>query len=102
MSEEIQEMNILTVVDEDGQEIECEILFTFDSAEYEKNYVVFAPIDDEYLDEDGYPEVHAMSYIPNENGEGMLTPIEDDAEWDMVEEIIASFIEEEEEDEPIS
>ena len=98
MAEEIEEMNRLTITSEDGQEIECEILFTFDSEEYNKSYVVFSPIGEEYVDEDGYPELHAASYTPNEDGEGVLLSIEDDAEWDMIEEIIASFLETEEED----
>jgi len=105
MLEETQEMNMLTVINEEGQEIECEILFTFDSAEYNKDYVVYMPIGDEYVDEDGYPEIHVSSYTTNEDGEGGgLEPIEDEAEWDMVEEVVASFLEAEEEeyDEPIS
>jgi len=97
MSEETQEMNVLTVIDEEGQEIECEILFTFDSAEYQKDYVVYMPIGDAYVDEDGYPEIHVSSYTTHEDGEGGgLEPIEDEAEWEMVEEVVASFIEEQE------
>jgi len=105
MSEELEEMNLLTVIDEEGQEIECEILFTFDSPEYKKDYVVYMPIGDEYIDEDGFPEIHVSSYTASEDGEGGgLEPIEDEAEWDMVEEVVASFIEaqDEEDDEPIS
>ena len=98
MAEEIMEMNRLTITNEDGLEIECEILFTFDSEEYEKSYVVFSPMGEEFVDEDGYPELHAASYTPNGEGEGVLTSIEDDAEWDMIEEIIASFLEAEDED----
>jgi len=100
----VEEMNRLTIINEDGQEIECEILFTFNSEDYEKDYVVFSPIGEEYVDDDGYPEIHAASYIPNEDGEGILTSIEDDEEWDMIEEAIASFLEAEaeEDDEPIS
>jgi len=102
MSEEIAEMNMLTVINEEGEEIECEILFTFDSPEYKKDYVVYMPIGDEYIDEDGYPEIHVSSYTTNEDGEGGgLEPIEDETEWDMIEEVVASFIEaQEEDDEP--
>jgi uncharacterized protein YrzB (UPF0473 family) len=100
------EMNTLTVIDENGQELEFEILFTFDSPEYNKNYVVYMSTDEADLDEDGYPEIHVSSYTVNEDGEGGgLEPIEDEAEWEMVEEIVASFIEEmeeEDDDEPIS
>lgn len=100
------EMNTLTVIDENGQELEFEILFTFDSPEYNKNYVVYMSTDEDDLDEDGYPEIHVSSYTVNEDGEGGgLESIEDEAEWDMVEEVVSSFIEEMEEaedDEPIS
>ena len=98
------EMNTLTVIDENGQELEFEILFTFDSPEYNKNYVVYMSTDETDLDEDGYPEIHVSSYTVNEDGEGGgLEPIEDEAEWDMVEEVVSSFIEEmEDDDNPIS
>jgi len=102
MAEEIQEMNKLTVINEEGQEIDCEILFTFDSAEYKKDYVVYMPIGDEYVDEDGYPEIHVSSFTASDDGEGGgLEPIEDEAEWEMVEEVIASFLEGEEEEDDI-
>jgi len=94
----VEKMDRLTIINEDHQEIECEIVFTFDSEEYEKNYVVFSPIGEEYVDEDGYPEIHAASYVPDEDGEGILASIEDDKEWDMIEEVIASFLEAEAEE----
>ena len=98
-------MNTLTVIDEAGNELEFEILFTFDSPEYQKNYVVYMSSDEAELDEDGYPEIHVSSYTVDENGEGGgLEPIEDETEWEMIEEVVASFIEsqEDDEDEPIS
>ena len=98
-------MNKLTVIDENGAELEFEILFTFDSEEYKKNYVVYMSADESNVDEDGYPEIHVSSYTVNENGEGGgLEPIEDESEWDMVEEVVANFIEDMEdiEDEPVS
>jgi len=98
MSENM-EMNSLTVIDDAGNEIECEILFTFDSPEYQKDYVVYMPVGDEYVDEDGYPEIHVSSYTQNADGEGGgLEPIEDEAEWDYVEEVVAQFIEAQEEE----
>ena len=85
------EMNTLTVIDENGQELEFEILFTFDSPEYNKNYVVYMSPDEADLDDDGFPEIHVSSYTVNEDGEGGgLEPIEDEAEWDMVEEASSS------------
>ena len=104
MLEENMEMNMLTVINEEGEEIECEILFTFDSDEYNKDYVVYMPIGDEYVDEEGYPEIHVSSYLTDESGEGGgLDPITDEAEWAMIEEVVASFLESEDmSDEPIS
>ena len=90
-----EEINMLTVIDEDGNEIECEILFTFDSEEYAKAYVVYTPLDEEFLDEEGYPQVHVSAYTVDESGnEGGLEPIEDEAEWDMVEEVVETFLSE--------
>jgi len=95
MSEKLEEMNTLIVITEDNQEVECEILFTFDSAEYQKDYVVYTPIGEEHVDEDGYPAVHVSSYLASANGAegGALEQIEDEAEWDMVEEVVATFLE---------
>lgn len=78
----------LTFIDEEGNEILCEILFTFSSEEFGKNYVLFYPVTNE--DEEDI-EVMAASYIPNENGEGELQPIETDEEWDLIEDVLAQF-----------
>ena len=92
------EENQLTVVDEEGNELLCEILFTFDSEEYNKSYVVYYPIgaegDDEELD------LHVSAYVPTEDEEGGdLLPVETDEEWDMIEEVINTFLESEEAEE---
>jgi len=92
------EENHLTVIDENGQEILCEILFTFDSEEYGKDYVVYSPLAAEFEDEDGLRDVHVSSYMPAEDGEGgSLEPIEDEQEWAMVEEVVNTFLEDEDE-----
>ena len=41
-----------TITNEEGKELECEVLFTFDSDEFKKNYIVFT---DNTLDENGRP-----------------------------------------------
>ncbi|MEG0823167.1 MAG: DUF1292 domain-containing protein [Erysipelotrichaceae bacterium] len=71
----------LFVNDEEGNEVEMEILFTFDNEEKSKNYVVFQ----NPANEDG--EVYASQY----DEEGNLLPVETDAEWEMIEEVIATF-----------
>ncbi|GHH97115.1 DUF1292 domain-containing protein [Neobacillus kokaensis] len=88
----------ITLVNDNGDEELFEILLTFDSDEFEKSYVLFYPVgasEDDEDDDDG--EVHAYSYIPTEEGGfGELMPIESDEEWDMVEEVFNTFLDDEE------
>ncbi len=90
--------NYLTVVDENGNESLCEILFTFDSDEFEKSYVFYVPV--ETKDDDEEIEVLCSSYVQEEDGSiGQLSPIENDDEWDMVEEVFNTYMNNMEEDE---
>ncbi|MCD7033004.1 DUF1292 domain-containing protein [Metabacillus sp. GX 13764] len=87
----------ITVVDEQGNEQLCEILFTFESDRFNKSYVLYYPISSDNEDEEEI-EIHASSFVPNDNGEdGDLEPIETEEEWDMVEEMLNTFFENEEE-----
>lgn len=89
--------NNITVIDEDGNEQLCEVLFTFDSEEFGKSYVLYYPIGAEDDDEDDI-EIHASAFTPTEDGEdGELMPIESDEEWDMIEEMLNTFLEEQDE-----
>ena len=78
--------NSLYVYDEDGNEKKMTILFTFDSDETGCQYVVFQDPDND----EG--EVFASRY----DDKGQLIPIESEAEWEMVEEVINTFVEDEE------
>ncbi|MCC3356618.1 DUF1292 domain-containing protein [Bacillus sp. REN16] len=85
----------ITVIDEQGNEILCEVLFTFESEEFGKSYVLYYPLSDENEDEEDI-EIHASSYSPSEDGEdGELQPIETEEEWDLVEEMLNTFLDEE-------
>ncbi|MEH7379848.1 DUF1292 domain-containing protein [Bacillus sp. JJ1533] len=85
----------ITVVDEQGNEILCEVLFTFESEEFGKSYVLYYPVSDENEDEEDI-EIHASSFSPSEDGEdGELQPIETEEEWDLVEEMLNTFLDEE-------
>ena len=82
--------NTFTIVDKDGKEIECEVLFTFESDETKKNYIVYT---DNSKDEEGNVKVYASIYNPNrENTE--LMPIETDCEWRVIETILDTIQEE--------
>jgi len=89
----------ITIVDESGNEQLCNVLFTFESDEFEKSYVLYYPIGAEE-DENEEIEIHASSFTPNEDGEdGELLPVESDAEWDMIEEMLSTFLDEQEDEE---
>jgi len=77
------EKMIIKVVDENGKEIECEVLFTFESSETNKSYVVYT---DDSKDEEGNTKVYASSYVASEDGEIKQTfPIETEEEWKIIE-----------------
>lgn len=84
------EQNYISVYDEEGNESLYEILFTFHSDDYEKDYVLLYPAG---TFEDDDIELMAFSYIENEAGEqGELQPLETDEEWDMIEEVLNTFL----------
>lgn len=86
--------NQLIFVDENGNEILCDIIFTYDSEEFNKSYVFFSPVGS--ADEDGKVEVGVASYTPTEGGVGELHAVETEEEWDMLEEVFNSFASEDE------
>jgi uncharacterized protein YrzB (UPF0473 family) len=51
------------------------------------------------LDDDEEDEYHAASFDPEDGDEGTLGQIETDEEWDLIEEVLESFLEDEEETE---
>lgn len=86
--------NNITIVDDNGNEQLCEVLFTFDSDKFNKSYVLYYPISTEGDDEE--IEIHASSYTPSEdNQDGELQPIETEEEWDMIEEMLNTYLDEE-------
>ena len=91
--------NNITVVDEEGNEQLCEVLFTFDSEEFGKSYVLYYPMGADDNDEEDI-EIHASAFMPSEDNEdGELMPIETDEEWEMIEEMLNTFLDEQEDEE---
>lgn len=82
--------SVFKVLGEDGKEIECEVLFTFESDETKKNYIVYT---DNTTDKDGNVKVYASVYDPN-NDKPDLQPIETEREWKIIETILESIQEE--------
>ncbi len=76
----------IIVKNENGDEIECDVLFTFDSEDTSKSYIVYT---DNTKDELGNTKVYANTFDDSENGE--LGTIETEEEWATIEQIFASI-----------
>ena len=79
----------IIIEDNDGNELEFDVLFTFDSEDTGKKYVLYYDANDE----------DAQVYSSIYDDDGNLYPIETPDEWDMIEEVFNSFMAEDEEDE---
>ena len=76
-----------TYMNDEGKSIECDVLFTFDSDEFKKSYIIFT---DNTLDENGNIKVYANTYDPS--GKDIdLGKIETDKEWEVIENLLASL-----------
>ena len=80
----MKEKMTFKAVDANGKEVECEVLFTFESEETKKNYMVYT---DNETDEEGNIKVYASIYNPDKP-ESDLIPIETESEWKIIETIL--------------
>lgn len=82
----------ITLVDDQGNEEPYEVLFTFHSDDYDKSYVLLYPA---AASEDEDIEVQAFSYDADDAGDvtsSDLHPIKSDEEWNMVEGVLNTFL----------
>lgn len=77
--------SFFTVTSKDGKETEYEILFTFESGDTCKKYMVYT---DGEKDSDGYIKTYASIYTEDEDGLLKLSKIEDEKEWNVVEKLL--------------
>ena len=90
--------NKMTFIDEQGKEVLCEILFTFRSEEFNKNYVIFFSEEDYQNNEK--IEIMAASLEEDENGNaGRLKQIVSEEEWALIKETIQDYLKSQKEDE---
>ena len=82
--------NKFKVVDKDGNETTFEILFTFESDETKKNYMVYT---DNTKDKEGNTRVYASIFEPDKEPLELF-PIETEREWKIIETILLSIEEE--------
>lgn len=82
----------ITLIDDQGNEELYEILFTFHSDDYDKSYVLLYPAS---AGEDEEIEVLAFSYDADAEGDvtsSDLHEIEADDEWNMVQGVLNTFL----------
>lgn len=91
----MEERLTFKIKNEEGNEVDCEALFTFESEETGKNYMVYT---DGTIDSEGNTKVYAGIYEPD-NKEGILQPIETEKEWKIIETILEEIQNEENEEE---
>lgn len=82
-----EEKMTFKIFNDAGEEIECEVLFTFESDETKKSYMVYT---DNTTDEEGNTKVYASIYEPSDE-EPKLQPIESDEEWSIIEGILSEI-----------
>lgn len=82
--------NYFTYIDNDGKKTECRILYTFDSEETKKSYIVYT---DDSKDEDGRYRTYASTFDPNKELSD-LGPIETEREWKLIEGILNNLTKE--------
>ena len=87
--------NIIRVINEKGEEVTCDVLFTFDSEETKKSYIVYT---DNSKDENGNVQVFASTYNPKEEKITSLGPVETEKEWKLIEAVLDSIQEQVRED----
>jgi uncharacterized protein YrzB (UPF0473 family) len=87
---EDKQENTFKIINENGEEVMCDILFTFDSEETKKSYIVYT---DNSKDEEGNVQVFASIYDPKEQDQ-KLEPIKTEQEWKVIETILNTLQEE--------
>ena len=69
-----------------GKEISCDIIMTFKDEGNNISYIVYT---DGTKDKDGDLEIYASRYVI-ENGDYILNPIENEYEWNLVDNVLES------------
>lgn len=79
-----QSKNEFEIVNDKGESVKCNALFTFESDETNKNYIIYT---DNTTDEEGNKKVYASTFDPKDDNP-ILGPIETEKEWKIIEDIL--------------
>ncbi len=74
------------IVDNNGQKVDCEVVDLFKDESNNINYIIYT---DGTKSENDKLEVYASRYVL-ENGKYFLKDIENDYEWDLIDNFLAS------------
>lgn len=85
--------SVIVIKNEKGEEIEAEVICTFDSEQTQKSYLVFT---DYTTDESGAWKTYAYSYDPSGANKNLI-PIETEEEWNTIDAILNKLVENKEE-----
>ena len=77
----------IVIKNDRNEEIECDVLFTFDNNDTNKSYIVYT---DNTKDDLGNIKVYANTYNEDDE-EGVLGSIETEEEWTIIEQIFSSI-----------
>jgi uncharacterized protein YrzB (UPF0473 family) len=92
------EPEIIYIPDEEGNEEEFEVIMKFEVDGSDKKYMMVVPLDGD--DDEEADEVYAFRYEEDAEGEDLkLFTIDDEEEWNIVEETFNTLMAEMEEEE---
>lgn len=78
----------IVIKNDKGEELVCDVLFTFDSDETNKSYIAYT---DNTKDSNGNVKVYASTY--DSKGEDLsLKPLTSEKEWKIIDNILASVV----------
>ena len=84
-----EEPEIIYIPDDEGNEEEFEVIMKFEVDDSDRKYMMVVPLNSEEDDEEG--EVYAFRY--EEDGDDLkLYTIDDEEEWNMVEETFNTLL----------
>ena len=75
----------ITMVDENGEELDCEIVMYYLCDKNNTQYIFYT---DNSIDENGLYNFYASRYLGEEDGELKLAGIESEEEWGLLEEAL--------------
>ena len=82
--------NTIKITNDKGEQVICDILFTFDNEETKKSYIVYT---DNTKDENDRVRVYASIYDPK-NLKSKLEDIKTEKEWKVIDTILQTLQEE--------